>query len=370
MRISRRSGPGRSCGGSGRRLLGAVLTLWLVGACTSGADPIVVNARPGTTADAGGTNGAETASSSEVDADQSNQDDRVASGPGVDGSSLITPLTVPRATSTPRTLWAIEDESFDLVAATTSTGVVEQRVGGWAAGSPDTRQYLTSVESGDHGLLWVDDCCEPAVGNVFAVDPEASLVLPDDAVIMRNGTRPQLSPNGSLVATSDAVIGVLVTATDGSDLTIDTDPVVEASNVLVPDAVVPLAWLSDQVLLVSSYEGPSTVLIPVNVSGVEAVPAAEPIEIEGYVVSADVNSAGLLVAAVKTQRDAAATAGRVIDPTDGSVTAGFALPDNTFRIDYDPSGTYLLVSTDEGLVSWQGNGTSGEGPGTFYGASW
>ena len=344
--------------------LGAMST-----ACSPEPEAIVVNAQPASTANQAGTETTEQSPSTDP-AQSSNTS--AASGPGVDGSPLLAPLGVARALTLPSSFWAIDDLSFDLVAVTTSTGAIQQRVGGWGqeAAEQETPQVLTSVEASGTGLLWVGDCCEPATGNVFAIDHESSVTLPEGVVFERPGSSPQLSPDASLVAIGDPVIGVRVQATDGRDLAIDTNPVVEAAGVTAFDRVHPLAWLSDEVVVVSSSEGGTTSLIPVNVSGGTALAAGQPIEVDGLVVSGDVNNDGYLVLAVRTQPNDPATAGQVIDPVDGAITAAFLLPDDTSQIDYDQTGTYLLISTSQGSLSWQGNGDSGTIPGVFYAASW
>lgn len=277
----------------------------------------------------------------------------------------------------PPAFWAIDGLTLDLVLVDSSTGEVVQRTLGWGAdlGAPEPeggRQLLTEVAPGA-GLVWVADCCEPAVGNVYGVDVSATTPVPESAVDI-DGVSPVVSPDGTLVAVQVLDIGVTVHDAETGEALVDPASV---KNVLsVPSDAIgfvaarPLAWLDDATLAVGISTDSATTITLVSVENLSSPAAVGPaIEIDGTVVAASTRADGALVSVVHTDGPGTAS-GAVHDTTTGEEVAAFDLPPGTDHIDYDPTGTFLLVSTAEGLVSWIGGGEEEDLAEGFLRAAW
>ena len=87
------------------------------------------------------------------------------------------------------------------------------------------------------------------------------------------------------------------------------------------------------------------------------------IEVDGTILDGATRSDGALVVAVESAGDDA-VAGRVYSTDTGAEDAAFALDPATTTIDYDASGTFLLVSRENLPPTWQGLGETGELGGT------
>ena len=161
-----------------RALLVSLLAV-LLAACS--ADPGVTeggDATPASTVDSSDGGDAGTSSTTEP-ADDEPADDEPAD----------------KTATLPGSMWGVEADGFDLVRIDTESGEVVQRIPGWGAdaGAGEQEGGLQALQEitakGDN--LWVADCCEPAVGTVYRVDPDGSARVPDVAIRV-NGTSPVL----------------------------------------------------------------------------------------------------------------------------------------------------------------------------------
>lgn len=304
-------------------------------------------------------------------------DDATATATGDGG--LRTPLPVERATELPETYWAIESGTFDLVEVLTATGAVVQRVGGWGADAAESEapQLLTTVEADGRGSLWVDDCCEPAFGTFYKVDPGQSLDLRNGlaGAFQRTGLSPQVAPGGAIAAYAVGEIGVGVVTADGVDVVapeavaaaVATDAGLDAGTFFLS----PVAWLDDDVVVLRFTAGNDEALYAVDVSGAPEVVAGE-LRFDDAVLDVDVRNDGMLVVATvdAAAADAPPVVGRVVDPDSGEQVAVFDLPPGTIDIDYDPTGTFLITVDAASTVTWIGRGETGVIGDRYVAVSW
>lgn len=253
----------------------------------------------------------------------------------------------------PATFWAIDAERFDLIEIETATGAEVERITGWA-GDPAMAdesffQALQRVDVTDDGWLWVDDCCEPAAGNIFGLDPGRIGSLADvldgpatDPASRRLiGLNPIASPDGTLVAYGNHTFGVAVVDRDGRE--------VASVPGADPDRFpTPLAWLDDVTLAVAEAGVDQTTIMfwdlrdpsrPVPV-GTTATVAGVPVD------GASWSGAVLVVLGPEPFGDARRTGVLVdldaVEPVD--------VPDGLRSIDHDASGRHLLVVGADGLA--------------------
>ncbi len=261
----------------------------------------------------------------------------------------------------PSTFWAITNSGYELVQVDVDSGDRLANLGGWDTSggcSPDNGcldQAIDSVTVGPDGRLWVTDCCEPAVGNWYVLDPGERF---DPMSAERGyGLDVSLSPDGGRSARGE--LGS-VTIADQRGAALGRFPPEESDD---PVWFRPLTWLDEHRLVVA--EGARLVILDAAVAR-EPIVARE-IDLSGQVWDAAVRADGLLVALVGWEETD--LQGQVIDPDSGRLSTTFDLPDDAYEIDYDPSGTYLLVTTSTDL-RWFGAGDEGTfGPG-YVSASW
>ena len=242
------------------------------------------------------------------------------------------------------------------------------------AGSPSATSsegpppnYLDSVALAPDGrIAYYDDCCEPVSGNLYAI-------------LTGGGTRadagyyyaPAVSPDGSTLAVLDVAVGIaLLDAATYERVGEIPDPGYEGS-LRAP------AWSPDgsQVAWERLSEGGDQIAVADAVDGATAHEVPQP-EGPGWQLPAW-RADGLLVVAAQCcggfSEPAATEPGEaaVIDPADGEVVATFPHPGFVVDQDLDPSGTWLLVTYDDGaLVAIGPDGeprTIGSG---FRAASW
>lgn len=279
--------------------------------------------------------------------------------------------------SVPPAFWAIDELTLDLVLIETETGAVLSRTLGWGAdlGAPvpeGGRQRLVEVEpAGD--VIWVADCCEPAIGNVYGHQVGSIDPVPN-STLTAAGSAPTASPDALLVAAGVVDLGVAVFDASTGEQLIDPGPIgsllaaptSEGGQVLPR----PLTWIDASTLAVGVASGGLTAVTFVSVENPAAPAAVGPtIEVEGSIADAAVRADGAVVFAV-AEEGTDVVSGLVYDVSTGEQIAAFELPDLTDRIGYDPSGTFLLVSTSGGLVSWIGGGESSDLADTYLGVAW
>ncbi|MGB5759712.1 MAG: hypothetical protein WBM50_22545 [Acidimicrobiales bacterium] len=277
----------------------------------------------------------------------------------------------------PIAIWGIEDTTFDLIEVDSATGAVMKRIPGWGAELADSNreggpQTLTDVEMvGD--ALWVADCCEPAAGNVFRVDPTRDSPVPDSPVTV-NGTDPVGSPDGSRLAVQILDLGVaIVDATTGQflvDPSLVRDVLAPPPGAAEPYFAKPLSWVDNSTLAISISTDRQSAITFVSITN-PAAPAAvgATIQVPGTVVDGATRGEGSLVLAVLNP-DRNQVDGMVLDPETGSEDAAFELPIETEALGYDQTGTYLLVSRRDLGPVWLGAGQSGTIDAPVFGATW
>jgi len=241
------------------------------------------------------------------------------------------------------------------------------------AGILDCKKALSqtdSVEAATDGRLWLDDCCEPAIGTSYVVDDDQTfdLIADPGAVTSRNGLGPQVNAAGDRVALSLLDLGVVVAdAATGAEIAGPqaVKQVVGAAVGGDPDSFLnpfPVAWHGSSTVAVGWPRIGGDTIQAVDVSGASPVAVGPAITVGGAIVAGDVRTDGALVVAVirdGAEGRAAAVAGEVYDPDTGELLAEFALPPETIDVDYDPTGTFLLTVDADGSVTWFGQGRSG-----------
>ncbi|MEM9130873.1 MAG: hypothetical protein AAGE88_00925 [Actinomycetota bacterium] len=344
-------------------------------------EEITDDAETGTGAE-GETDGSTTTTEAEVEVDgETEGTDPTMVDPAA--GSVRVPLGDERPDVIPTSFWAIEDTTFDLVRVASSDGAVLDRLGGWgeAAAAGDAPQLLTSVEATTDGRLWLDDCCEPAIGTSYLVDDDQSfdLIAAPGAVTSRNGLSPEVNASGDRVALSLLDLGVLVAdGVTGAEIAgpVAVKQAVATAVVGDPDGFLnpfPVAWHGSSTVAVGWPRIGGDAVQAVNVSGAAPVAVGPAITVGGAIVAGDVRTDGALVVAVirdGTEGRAAAVAGEVYDPDTGELLAEFALPPETIGVDYDPTGTYLLTVDADGTVTWFGQGRSGQLAEGYVAVSW
>lgn len=374
-----------------RPLVVLIAAALLLAACgggetDTGVAVAVTDAGDGTDPDDGaeegdGTEGGETTTTGvEVDGETEGTDATMVDPP--DGSVRVT-LGDERPDTIPTSFWAIEAGTFDLVRVASDDGAVLDRLGGWGedAATADLPQVLNSVEAATDGRLWLDDCCEPAIGTSYVVDDDQTFDLA--AAPAAAGSRPGLSPEvnaaGDRVALSLLDLGVVVADSVSGDEVADPVAVKEVVAEAVgsdPDAFInpfPVAWHGSSTVAVAWPRVGGDVVQAVDVSGAAPVAVGPAISVGGAIVAGDVRTDGSLVVAVSregTEGQGAAVAGEVYDPDTGELLAEFALPPSTIGADYDPTGTFLLTVDADGTVTWFGQGRSDELADGYIAVSW
>lgn len=335
-----------------------------------------------TEADAGGgeAEGSTTTTQVEVDGETEGTDPMMVDPP--DGSVRV-PLGDERPDTIPTSFWAIEQGTFDLVRVASADGTVLDRLGGWgeSAATSEAPQLLTSVEAATDGRLWLDDCCEPAIGTSYVVDDRQTfdLIAAPDAVGRRPGLSPEVNVDGDRVALSLLDLGVVVADSVSGDEIAGPAAVKEVVAAAVgsdPDGFLnpfPVAWHGSSTVAIGWPRIGGDVVQAVDVSGTSPVAVGPAITVGGEIVAGDVRTDGSFVVAVNrsgTEGRAAAVAGEVYDPDTGELLAEFALPPATWGVDYDPTGTFLLTVDADGSVTWFGQGRSGVLAQGYTAVSW
>ncbi len=278
----------------------------------------------------------------------------------------------------PGTIWGVEAGSYDLVRIQSGSGDIIDRIAGWGSDAASGEQEggaqaLQEIAAkGDN--LWVGDCCEPAVGTVFRVVPGVTTSVPD-AEIRVNGTTPVLSPDGTRLAVAVLDLGVAVHDGDTGELIVSPELIGAATT--PPDGIeppffaAPVAWIDDDTLAVA-VNGPDAATVTIVSVADPSAPSAvgSVITIDGPVVDGAVRSDGALVIAVEMTNGEVGV-GRVYSTETGEQEATFPLDPATTAIDYDRSGTFLLVARENLPPAWQGLGETGElGGGPLVFAAW
>ena len=251
-----------------------------------------------------------------------------------------------------------------------------RRVAGWGPLVEDDElggQALVGVDAGPEGIVWVSDCCEPAVGGLFGIGPDTTGI--DAPLATALGVWPQISPDGRLVA-----MGVLEEGVQIADAS--TGEVVIAPQAIGPllgrptgdpGFAQPLAWIDNDVLAVSiaDFDSDRSTITFVDVRFPEnPTLLAEPVTLTGFTLDGTA-AAGDLHVLLGPAGGGAASELVIVDPVASTVLDTRSLGGGTIAVEFDPTGRHLLELDDAGLLSIIGpDGTSTPTTGQYLDVSW
>lgn len=324
-----------------RLLAPTVAVLALIGACGSGGSDAATTTTEATTTSAPA--GESTTTSTEATTTTTEEE---------------TTTTTEAVDAEPTSLWIIDADTYDAVRIDLETGEEIGRIPGWGGGSENDEpvQALQTIELGPDGWLWFDDCCEPAFGTSFGVDPvspQADLAGPitEVAQLTLDGLSPRVSPDGALVATSVGDLGVSVADTATGEAVVDVATLAETLSLPAEDAIVfwnTLGWVAPRTLVVAAPFADGTLLSFVDLTDPTApVALAEPLLVEVNLTDATLGLDGHLVALAEQDGLASAI---VIDATTGTEIDRFPLVPGTIGIDGSPDGERFLLVDEAGDV--------------------
>lgn len=277
----------------------------------------------------------------------------------VDSGTYFLPGAAAADTEGPAgSIWAVDATTYDLILVDPNTGDVLDSVAGWGSefGDPDQgpAQALQTLEVDARGRVWVDDCCEPAFGSTFGIDPTTDTSI-QEAQIRLTGLTPRVAPSGDLVALAIGDLGVGVFDTDTGQTVVDPSVIYP----LVTDAdfafLVPIAWADDTTLAVAVPGAASF-----TVSFVDLTTPAEPEligtseAVEGAVLDGDFRADGAVAVLVTPGRESSERRMVILDPQTVDAIEVVELPDGTTGIDYDATGRNLLLLTADGDLRTSG----------------
>jgi hypothetical protein len=276
----------------------------------------------------------------------------------------------------PATVWGVDAETFDLVEIEISSGAELRRVAGWgvdlAERSVGGGQALQFVEVEASTSIWVDDCCEPAFGTTFRIDPETTSL--DDARLRVTGLGAELSFDGRLVAVGVGDIGIqILDAQSGAEV---VSPDSLAPLIAAPDDAAdfvfptPLTWLGDTTLAVAVSSVDRTTITVLDVTDPLAPTSiGDPITIDGTIADGDMRFDGRIVALADRPTSPFKEL-VVIDVPTASVLERIELADGTNGIDFDGSRRHLLIVDGEGMLELFGKAGFDHAIGPFIDAGW
>jgi hypothetical protein len=277
----------------------------------------------------------------------------------------------------PATVWGVDAVDFDLIEVDIASGEELRRVAGWGldfaeqnAGGGQALQFV-EVETG--ASLWVDDCCEPAFGTTFRIDPETTSI--DDVTLQVIGLGAEVSFDGRLVAVGIGDLGIaILDAETGAEVVSpgSLTPLISApegaGDFVFPT---PLTWLSETTLAVAVDSIDETTITFLDVADPLAPTSiGEPVTIDGTVFDGDVRFDGRIVALVDRPDRSPTKELVVIDVPTASVVEQIELAEGTMGIDYDDSRRHLLVINAEGMLELFGKAGFEQPLGPFVDAGW
>lgn len=313
-------------------------------------------------------------------ADQNSPDSTASDGNGedTDGSVSTDDAESGLPDAAPNSFWAITEDTYELVEVDSRTGEILGMFGAWGDPFGDCEgeegclfQGLNELAVSSDGHLWISDCCEPAVGNIFKV--EAGNDFSTDSFIVF-GSHPVPSPNGDLIA-HDGLEATIVSDSSGQQLGVIGNEVDGGSDNAPPFWYQPVAWIDDETLVVRAIGDLVDNLVLFDLSDPTSPQRTGP-TMGGLISHTDaaVRSDGMIFALARPPGgdDAAPSdlMGWVFDPSSGDVIAETDLPDDTWEIDYDATGTFLLTVGQDGIVRFFGAGQSGVLAEGFVSVSW
>jgi hypothetical protein len=279
----------------------------------------------------------------------------------------------------PTTIWGVELETFDLVQVDIETGEELNRVTGWgvdaATQTEGGGQVLQTVEVGADGRIWVDDCCEPAFGNTFGIVPGVTADI-QDAPVRVTGVGPVVSPDGRLVAIAIGDLGITILEADTGSEVVDPSKILgllagpggdTLDGFIFPH---PLTWVDGDTIAIIVDSVTRSAINLVDISDpLSPVLVGEPITIEGVAFDGGLRSDGQIAALV----DVPEQGGKqlvFVDPATRAESERVDLPGDTVGIDYDASGTHLLIVGGDFMLQVFGKAGFEQPLGPFVDAGW
>lgn len=277
----------------------------------------------------------------------------------------------------PTTVWGVDATDFDLIEVDIATGEVLRRVAGWgrdlAEQTEGGGQALQFVEVEDGASIWVDDCCEPAFGTSFRIDPDTAGI--EAAPLKAIGLGAELSFDGRLVALGVGDIGIaILDAETGAEV---VSPESLQPLIAAPEGAgdfvfpTPVTWLSDTTLAVAVDATDQTTITVLDLADpLSPQRVGEPVTIPGLVFDGDVRFDGRIVALVDRPDQSPTKELVVIDVATSSVHEQIELAEGTMGIDYDASRRHLLILNGEGMLELFGKAGFEQQLGPFVDAGW
>lgn len=266
----------------------------------------------------------------------------------------------------PATFVAVTSDTFELVRVDSQTSTVLERLGSWGSGDD---QILQTVELAPDGVIFVDDCCEPAYGNTFIVtdrfEPSATPRL--------TGYEPEVSPSGAFLARTDR--GSAVTISDLEGNTLGTFGQTDFTGTVTT----PLTWIDDGRLVVNEFDPDderNRLKIFEVTNPAAPVLIAERDEPGRLYVAADVRADGNILVVTRDFGDDEGSIddddviAEVIDVATAEVLVDFDLPDDVYEANYDSSGRFVVTAGSDGQLNWYGAGQRGTLGTGFISADW
>ena len=219
-----------------------------------------------------------------------------------------------------------------------------------------------------HGLVYYEECCEPVSGIVWAVPFEGG-----EQMRVAEGGWPAVSGDGQRIVSS-TWMAVTVQSRGGTHWRHSTERPDAAF-----DEVSETALSLDGSTLAFTARDPERGELGIVVvdaddpSGASMRTLRDPQGI-GWVHPTFRRDGDLVVVQQSTVEglptESGPRAARVVDPDTGKVVSSFQYPAPVNDQDYDASGTWLLVTLNDGQVLWYGGGTSAPVATGYIAASW
>ncbi len=264
----------------------------------------------------------------------------------------------------PGVVWIIDGDTFDAVAVDVESGDEVDRVPGWgpefAGGGDETDEELDGlfqalqtidVVPAESGItVWLDDCCEPAFGSAFGVDPDvasSATSIIDAASVTLMGLGPAVSADGTLVAVGIGDLGVTVAEAATGITVVDLTDL--ATTLVGDDEFVTwqtLAWSADRVLAVAASGAEGSTLHLVDLRDPEAPEVVASAPLEGTALDATSGGDGTIVVLVRSDDGVEAV---VLDAA-GERVGGFPTLPGSIHLDGSPDGSRFLVVDGAGDV--------------------
>jgi len=298
-------------------------------------------------------------------------------------STTVTPTTTTVAPQgavlddgRPATFLAITDD-YEAVEVDTASGEIIHSYGqaGTAAEVDSAEEMPPNVFVGiwrlnDGSMVGISDCCEPAAGNIFYLEPDAT--LPDDVYSHENRTYGwMLSPSPTNASFANL----------GYELVIENGMTDSGSGWWVDDPSLgfPMgaaAWDRDgsQLYWVTRIEQAAALAMvdlaegdPTHVTLLPWIGVHQ--WFDGVGSQAGGNLVGFLHTTELDTGEITDTTG-IVFSTSGEILAEFPVETGSTWGGYDTTGTFLIYIDGDGAARWQGAGQAGVLGGGFISASW